>query len=85
MTAEDFDDGTDTAVHVWPDNLPAVNVMVAMATQWRTTGYGSTGLDYSVLPSVFELTGVPKADWPDTFECVRVMEGEALKLMNKDR
>jgi hypothetical protein len=71
------------AVDVWPDNLQAANVFIAMATQWRVGFGGAVGLDYNVLPSVFRLVGVPRAQWSDTFECIRVMEGEALKVMGE--
>lgn len=72
---------------VWPDNLPAVNVFVAMSTQWRTGMSGPTGLDYSALPVVRQAQDppIPKADWPDTFDALRVLEGEALSVMNEAR
>lgn len=79
------DDLADEAFGVWPDNLPAVNVLIAMSTQWRTGGFGPTGLDYNALPSVMRLVGVPRADWPDTFECVRVLEAEAMKVMGEQK
>lgn len=72
----------DDACDIWPDNIAAANVFIAMQTQWRAAMGGATGLDYNVLPSVFRLLSVPKAEWRDTFECVRVMEGEAIRVMN---
>jgi hypothetical protein len=60
-------------------------VFIAMATQWRTGAIGATGLDYGALPAVFRLVGVPRAKWPDTFECLRVMESEAMKVMGENR
>lgn len=71
-------------VGIWPDNMDAVKVFAAMGTQWRTGMGGATGLDYGVLPSVFRLTAVPRADWPDVFDDLRVMEGAALVEMHKD-
>lgn len=73
----------DSAFEVWPDNMDAVNTFTAMSTQWRTGMAGATGLDYSALPPVLELTGIERAAWPDTFEGVRVMEIEALKMMSE--
>lgn len=70
---------------MWPDNLPAVNVLISMATQWRVGMSGATGLDYNVLPSVFQLVGIPRKQWPDTFECIRVLEAEALAMMEESR
>lgn len=74
-----------TTVDVWPDNLPALNVLIAMATQWRTGMAGPTGLDYAALPPVFRLLSIPRSLWPDTFECLRVMESEALKIMSEKK
>jgi hypothetical protein len=79
--ASDLDD----AVELWPDNLLAVNVFIAMSTQWRTGAVGATGLDYSALPAVFRLVGVPRALWTDTFECLRILEGEALRTMSDSK
>jgi hypothetical protein len=79
--ASDLDD----AVELWPDNVTAVNVFIAMSTQWRTGAMGATGLDYSALPSVFRLLAVPRALWTDTFECLRVLEGEALRTMGESK
>ncbi|WP_267911630.1 DUF1799 domain-containing protein [Citrobacter cronae] len=53
-----------------------------MATQWRVGASGATGLDYNVLPWVFELHGVE-----DAAACmadIRIMESEALKVMHKE-
>lgn len=63
----------------------AYNAFVAMTTQWRTGFGGVIGLDYNVLPTVFRLTGVPRKDWPETFECLRFMEAEGLKVMGEER
>ncbi len=79
---EDLD---DTAVLVWPENLPAVNTFIAMSTQWRTGAMGATGLDYNALPAVMRLSGLPRCEWPDAFDGVRIMEAEALKIMGERR
>lgn len=79
LTASDIE-----AAEVWPDNLPAVHVFVAMATQWRTGMGGPVGLDYAALPAVLRLTGAPRGTWPQTFEDIRVMEAEALKVMGEN-
>lgn len=78
----DFD---DAAVPIWPDNLPAVNVFVALSTQWRVGMNGATGLDYGVVPMVLRLQQIPRPDWPDTFDALRVLEGEALSVMSEAR
>lgn len=71
------------AVEVWPDNLAAVNVFIAMSTQWRTGMNGATGMDYSALPEVMRMTGIPRRDWSELFEAIRVMEDAALEQMRK--
>ncbi|NID14400.1 DUF1799 domain-containing protein [Luteibacter yeojuensis] len=73
----------ETAVLVWPDNMPAVDTLIAMGTQWRTGVAGPTGLDYGVMPQVFRLLAIPRSDWPETFDCVRVLEAEALATMRE--
>lgn len=54
-----------------------------MFTQWRTGMGGPTGLDYAALPAVMRLSEVPRSEWPDTFESLRVMEAEAMKVMGE--
>lgn len=68
---------------VWPDNWVSFGVFVSMGTQWRAGMGGPTGLDYGVLSDVMRLGGVPEAEWPYVFGNVRLMEGEALKQMQK--
>ncbi len=69
------------AVELWPDNVAAVMVLTRMVSQWRAGAGGLIGMDYTALPVVFRLTGVPRADWPDLFEDIRVLENAALKEM----
>lgn len=70
-------------VEVWPDNVRAIGVFVRMSTQWRVGMGGASGLDYSVLPAVMRLTGVPVEERADVFESVRILEEAALKTMRK--
>jgi len=44
---------------------------------------GPIGLDYNALPVVFRMNGVARNDQPELFECLRVMESEALSLMHR--
>jgi len=59
----------------------AVNVFVAMSTQWRTSVSGATGLDYGVLPHVMRLVGVGVKDRTAVFDAIRLMEDAALEMM----
>ncbi|WP_426287549.1 DUF1799 domain-containing protein [Luteibacter sp. E-22] len=65
--------------------MPAVDTLIAMGTQWRVGAAGATGLDYGVMPQVFRLLAIPRSDWPETFDCVRVLEAEALATMREGK
>jgi hypothetical protein len=80
MTLDDLDDGE---VEIWPENASAANVFIAMWTQWRTGFSGRTGLDYTSLPVVFRMTGLPRKEWSAVFEDVRVMEAAGLTVMQE--
>lgn len=68
---------------VWPEHETAVGVFASVLTQWRIAPMGGViGLDYGVLPPVLELLAVPREQWTEVFEAVRVMENEAIKVMN---
>ena len=82
MRPEDFA-GTDPPLGLWPDNLTAVAAFADLSTQWRVGFNGPTGLDYTVLPTVFRLQGIARKDWSDLFSDLRAMEAEALKTMHK--
>lgn len=41
------------------------------------------GLDYAVIPVVLRLRGIPRNEWEQTFDDLRVMEGAALEHLNK--
>jgi len=72
---------------VWPENWQAVEVFIAMATQWRiSVGMGGTfyaGLDYAALPVVERRMGVKAAERADCFMRLRVMEHEARRRLNE--
>lgn len=57
----------------------------AMGTQWRVGQGGRTGLDYNALLPVLRMHGIPRAQWPDLFESIRVLEGAALDTMMEQR
>lgn len=73
----------EPGIEVWPDNWLAVLVFAACGTQWRVGPGGPVGLDYSAIPVVMRLHAVPRADWRDTFDSLRVMEREALDVMQQ--
>ncbi len=81
MTLEEADE----PVEVWPASVPAVNVFLALSTQWRMGFNGFIGLDYGVVPAVMRLCGVPHADRREMFEDLRVMEDAAMLVMAEER
>lgn len=62
----------------------ALDVFLALDTQWRCGPIGPTGLDYCAIDPVMRLRGIEKRDRADVFEAVRIMEGAALAAM-RDR
>jgi len=80
MTEDDF---PDSVCWVWRQNWKAFSVFADLQTQWRMGMGGPIGLDYNALPVVFRMNGVARNDQPELFECLRVMESEALSLMHR--
>lgn len=80
-----LEEASGPPVIVWPDNLPAVNAFIAMSTQWRIGMNGATGLDYGVIPTVLRLASIARPDWPDTFDALRILEDEALKVIREKK
>lgn len=68
-------------VAVWPDNWPVLDVFIKCNTQWRTGLNGAYGLDYSVLPWLFEMCSVP--DHKQAFKDIQIMERAALDEMRQ--
>ena len=72
-------------VKVWPDNVPTLNVFVAMSTQWRVGNNGAIGLDYAALPVVEDRVGIKPDDRRAVFDGLRAMEEAALAQMAENR
>lgn len=70
---------------VWPENWDAVQVFLAMSTQWRfAVGMGNAiwqGLDYTALPVVERRLGI--RDRADCFARLRVIEAAAVRARNE--
>jgi hypothetical protein len=65
-------------VEIWPDNLRAVNVFIALSTQWRTSANRPYGLDYNVLYHKLDRMDLTPAEYECIEEDIRMMEGAAL-------
>lgn len=80
LTEEDY--AAEDLVEIWPENDGAVQAFAVLARQWRIGPGGPFGLDYSAVPFVLEMAGVPRDEWKTFFSDIRVMEDEALKVLH---
>lgn len=71
-------------LEVWPENAPALEVFLAMQTQWERNGMTGryTGLRYASLPVVMRFSRIAKADRARVFDDIRIMEIAVLEQMN---
>lgn len=79
MTRADFEGDEPEEIKFDETMLESWAVFTSMLTQWRSAGAGAYGLDYNVLPMMFELHGVK--DKEVTFGDIRIMEAKALEVM----
>ena len=71
-------------IECWPCNHQPMQVLLAVATQWRVTQNGHTmGLHYEVLPGVLDMLGVPASQRDDTFWALRQMEAALVPWFNR--
>ena len=69
---------------LWKSNVQAVQVFAAMSTQWIVGGMGGVvGFRYESLPLVFDTLGVKARHRREAFDAFRVMEREAVSLINE--
>lgn len=80
MLPSDF---PETVVEVWPENWTAVQLFIAMSTQWMPSMGGVIGLRYESLSEVRSAYGVCDSEWPDLFDAIRAMEQAALEVLRK--
>lgn len=58
-------------------------MFAALLTQWRVASMGGViGLDYAAIPPTLEMMAIERTDWPALFGQIRVMENEAVKVIN---
>jgi hypothetical protein len=73
-------------IEIWPDMVPAVSLFLSMETQWRWVGAGMagafrTGLDYSVLPTMAQISGVSTT--PQVLADLRTLENAAVEQWSR--
>lgn len=77
---------TENVFEIWPENVPVVDVFVALASQWNRAGMSGevlTGINYTAVPVVMDLLGVPPKKRRRYFEWIRLMEAEAREVANR--
>lgn len=70
---------------IWPDNWPALQLFVALSTQWRRAGMTGArhGLDYGAIAPTAALVGIETG--ADLMERLQIMEGEVLRIDGERR
>jgi hypothetical protein len=66
----------------WPDNWLACQVFEALATQWNVGAGGVIGLRYESMPVIFDAFGIKKKQRSEMVYLMRLMENEALQVIN---
>ena len=67
---------------IWPENEVALALFSSLSTQWRIGVAGPTGLDYNVLFTRMDRMGLSEEGYERLFQDIRVIEGEALAILN---
>lgn len=82
MEAEGFQQSGD---EIYAENVPVVRLFMDMLTQWRVGPGGVVGLDYNVLPMLFDVREIASDERGDLFDGLKIMESAALeKLRGND-
>ncbi len=71
---------------IWPENADALELFIALQTQWRVAaGFGVAylGLDYAGVEHAMRLRGVKRAERARLFEKIQAMESAALRELNR--
>jgi hypothetical protein len=70
---------------IFPDNWKSVGVFMDMITQWRVGMSGAIGLDYNVLPVIWNARRIRLAERGDLLDDLQIMEQAALEQMREDK
>ncbi|EHK64776.1 DUF1799 domain-containing protein [Achromobacter arsenitoxydans] len=80
MTPEDV---AGDPVEIWPENLAAFELFVALRSQWRVGMAGATGLDYGVMFHKMDRMDLAPDRYEELEDQMRVLEHAALDEMSK--
>jgi hypothetical protein len=83
--AGDDEDGAD-AFLVMPENWDSVQVFEMLNRCWRVDSFNGQylGLDRSGIESTLRLAGIPPERHREIFEDLRIMEGAAIEVLNRE-
>ena len=74
----------DTSCDVWSENWQALELFIALSTQWTVSAMGQyTGLHYPSIESTMNMLGIPCESRVELFADVRIMERAALEFINQ--
>ncbi|UGO52652.1 putative tape measure chaperone [Klebsiella phage vB_KpnD_Opt-79] len=79
MRRSDYEDEEPEELYFDDDMMLAWTVYQATSTQWRVGMNGATGIDYSVLPFLFDVYNVKDKEM--TLNDLRILECKALEMM----
>jgi hypothetical protein len=76
-------DYADEVIEIWPENERAIALFSSVSTQWRVGMGGPTGIDYNVIFSRLDRMHLTDPEYEQMFDDIRVIESEALAILNK--
>lgn len=79
------DDFVAETFDVFPENETAVRVFQSVSTQWRVGPHGVYGLDYNVLPFIFDTHKIPKSKRAALLDDLRIMEDAAIACIRSNK
>lgn len=77
------EDYANERIEIWPENQQAINLFTSISTQWRVGAGWPTGLDYNVLFTRMARMDLSDERHEQLFDDIRVIESEALRIINK--
>lgn len=80
-----LEEASGPGVDLWPDNVEAALLFISVATQWRVSASGVTGLDYNVLFSKMGRMGLTPERYDELEDEVRTMECAAMEMMRAEK
>ena len=75
-------DYPDEVVEMWPETSESISLFSSVSTQWRMGPSGPVGLDYTALFARMARLNFDDQTHECLFQDIRVIEGEALRIMN---